>query len=72
MTVDQLYDGYRHAKKSFFSTAKIVQRFPANRRTPLLFLLANLGIKLSLGAERAMMHERNAGIHVVPPAGQMT
>jgi radical SAM superfamily enzyme YgiQ (UPF0313 family) len=72
MTVDQLYDGYRHAKKSFFSTAKIVQRFPANRRTPLLFLLANLGIKLSLGAERAMMLERNAGINLVPPEGQMT
>jgi radical SAM superfamily enzyme YgiQ (UPF0313 family) len=72
MTVDQLYDGYRHAKKRFFSTANIVRRIPANRRTPLLFLLANLGIKLSLGAERAMMLERNAGIHLVPPAGQMT
>ena len=72
MTVDQLYDGYRHAKKSFFSAAKIVQRFPANRRTPLLFLLANLGLKLSLGSERAMMLERKAGIHLAPPAGQMT
>jgi radical SAM superfamily enzyme YgiQ (UPF0313 family) len=71
MTVDQLYDGYRYAKKSFFSTVKIGQRFPANRRTPLLFLLANLGLKLSLGAERAMMLERKAGIHLAPPSGQM-
>jgi radical SAM superfamily enzyme YgiQ (UPF0313 family) len=71
MTVEQLYEGYRHAKKSFFSTAKIVQRFPANRRNPLLFLLANLGIKLSLGAERAMMLERKAGIRLAPPSGQM-
>ena len=72
MSVDQLYDGYRHAKKSFFSTVKIAQRFPANRRTPLLFLLANLGIKLSLGAERALMLERSAGIHLAPNTGQMT
>ena len=72
MSVDQLYDGYRHAKKSFFSMAKIAQRFPANHRTPLLFLLANLGIKLSLGAERSLMLERNAGIHLTPNAGQMT
>jgi radical SAM superfamily enzyme YgiQ (UPF0313 family) len=71
MTVDQLYDGYRYAKKSFFSTAKIVQRFPANRRNPLLFLLANLGLKMSLGAERTMMLERKAGIHLAPPSGQM-
>jgi radical SAM superfamily enzyme YgiQ (UPF0313 family) len=71
MTVDQLYDGYRYAKKNFYSTANIARRFPANRRTPLLFLLANLGLKLGLGEERTMMLERKMGIQLAPPSSQM-
>ena len=64
MTVDQLYDGYRAVKQSFFSAASIAARLPANRRTPLLFLLANVGLKLSLGAERALMRQRSL---IAPP-----
>jgi radical SAM superfamily enzyme YgiQ (UPF0313 family) len=70
MSVDQLYDGYQRVKKSFFSAASIAQRFPANRRTPVLFLLANVGLKLSLGAERTLMRERAAGLQVGRTSGQ--
>jgi radical SAM superfamily enzyme YgiQ (UPF0313 family) len=62
MTVDQLYDGYRRVKQSFFSSRSIAARFPANYRTPLLYLLANVGIRLSLAGERALIRQRTAGL----------
>jgi radical SAM superfamily enzyme YgiQ (UPF0313 family) len=58
MSVDQLYEGYRHVKKSFLSAASIATRLPANRRVLLLYLLINVGMKMSLGAERALISER--------------
>ncbi|MGA2479696.1 MAG: radical SAM protein [Spirochaetia bacterium] len=70
MTVDQLYAGYQHVKASFFSAANIAARFPANRRTPLLFLLANVGIKMGLSTEKALMRSREAGLPLAAPRGQ--
>jgi radical SAM superfamily enzyme YgiQ (UPF0313 family) len=70
MSVDELYAGYRHAKADFFSAANIAARFPANRRTPLLFLLANIGIKMGMGAEKELMRAREAGLPLSAPRGQ--
>jgi radical SAM superfamily enzyme YgiQ (UPF0313 family) len=44
MSIDELLEGYARVRKSFFSLAPIAARFPANWRSPLLFLLANLGM----------------------------
>jgi len=58
MSVEDLYDGYLHVKKSFLSLGSMAARFPANYRTPLLFLLANVGLKLGLGEEEALIRRR--------------
>ncbi len=66
MSVEQLYDGYWSVKKSFFGLSRILSRFPANYRTPLLFLIANLGLKLGLRQERSLIAERSARLRLVP------
>lgn len=51
MTVDQLMEGRRRVRKGFNSLRGIASRFPGNWRTPVLFLLANLGQRAALTAE---------------------
>jgi radical SAM superfamily enzyme YgiQ (UPF0313 family) len=64
MTVEQLYEGYWRVKKNFFSLPRIFARFPANRKTPLLFLLANLGLKLGLRGEKGLIDARRADLRL--------
>jgi len=69
MTPDQLYQGYSRVKRSFFGTASIAARLPANWRTPLLFLLANVGLRLSLREERDLVRSRTAALGYAAPRG---
>jgi radical SAM superfamily enzyme YgiQ (UPF0313 family) len=60
MSVDELYEGYWYVKKSYYGMRAMSARFPANFRNPLLFLLANLGLKLGLREEKHHIRERRA------------
>jgi len=51
MTVNQLMEGRRRVRKGFSSMRGIASRFPGNWRTPILFLLANLGQRAALTEE---------------------
>lgn len=63
MSVDRLYEGYRYVKKNYFSTARILDRFPANYRNPVLFLLANAGLKFSMGSENKVISKTLDNLH---------
>jgi radical SAM superfamily enzyme YgiQ (UPF0313 family) len=43
MSVDELLEGYRRVKRTFYGLSSIASRMPANWRSPLLYLIANLG-----------------------------
>ncbi|MDR1736258.1 MAG: B12-binding domain-containing radical SAM protein [Oscillospiraceae bacterium] len=65
MTVDELYRGYQYTKKTFYSFGRILNRFPANFRTPLIFAIANIGIKKSLKEENSFIKESLAKLHLL-------
>jgi len=75
MSVEELYDGYWRTKKSFLGLGSMALRFPANYRTPLLFLLANVGLKLGLGLEEALIQKRTGDLRLssaaAPSAGAL-
>jgi radical SAM superfamily enzyme YgiQ (UPF0313 family) len=50
MTVDRLYEGYEYVKRNYFSLGKILHRFPANFRRPILFTAINAGMRSGLDA----------------------
>ena len=63
MTVDRLYEGYQYIKKNYFSTSRILDRFPANYRNPLIFLLANAGLKYSINTENKVITKTIDKLH---------
>jgi len=65
MTIDELYNGYEYAKKTFYSMGHIVNRFPASFRNPLIFTIANIGIKRSLKGEKATIRENLKKLHSI-------
>ena len=65
MSVEQLYEGYWYVKKNFFSFAKILSRFPANWRNPIMFLLANVGLRLGMRAEKGLIKTRTENLKLV-------
>ena len=65
MTIDELYNGYDYTKKSFYGLSSILSRFPANFRNPLIFAIANLGIKRSLRGESTTTRERLIKLHSI-------
>jgi radical SAM superfamily enzyme YgiQ (UPF0313 family) len=52
MSVDQLVEGYNHVKRNFLSLTSIGARMPANWRTPLLYLVANVGQRMVFKKEQ--------------------
>jgi radical SAM superfamily enzyme YgiQ (UPF0313 family) len=52
MSLEQLLEGYRRVREGFFGLGRIAARLPANWRTPLLFTLANLGIRAEVLGDR--------------------
>jgi radical SAM superfamily enzyme YgiQ (UPF0313 family) len=69
MSPADLYQGYWRAKRNFYSVPRILSRMPANRRTPLLFFLANVGLMLGLRGEQKLVSERNERLGLHPPGG---
>lgn len=63
MTVEKLYDGYKYIKRNYYGAARILNRFPANYRNPLLFMLANAGLKLSLREENKTISKTITKLH---------
>jgi radical SAM superfamily enzyme YgiQ (UPF0313 family) len=57
MSAEELIEGYRRVRRSFFSLGNIAARFPANWRTSLLFLVINLGLREQVRAEDARRRE---------------
>jgi radical SAM superfamily enzyme YgiQ (UPF0313 family) len=53
MSVDQLMEGYQRVRGSFYGLRGIAQRLPANWRTPLLYLIANLGQRVGVLGDKA-------------------
>jgi radical SAM superfamily enzyme YgiQ (UPF0313 family) len=58
MSMGELYEGYWKVKESFFSLPGIFSRVVPNRKTPLLFLIANVGLKLGLRQEKSLIRSR--------------
>jgi radical SAM superfamily enzyme YgiQ (UPF0313 family) len=58
MTPDRLTEGYRYVKKSYYKLGSIITRLPANYRNPLIFSIANIGIKKSLKETKETRSER--------------
>ena len=65
MSIDKLYEGYQYIKKNYFSTARILDRFPANYRNPLIFLLANAGLKYSIKDENKVISKTIDKLHIL-------
>ena len=65
MSVDQLYEGYQYTKASFYSLGSILNRFPANFRNPLIFSIANIGIKSSLREENEAIRKNLGRLHTM-------
>jgi radical SAM superfamily enzyme YgiQ (UPF0313 family) len=63
MTVDKLYEGYQYVKKNFFGMNRILERFPANWRNPVIFMLANAGMKYTLNEERRSISNNIGKLH---------
>jgi radical SAM superfamily enzyme YgiQ (UPF0313 family) len=57
MTMNELCEGFLHVRRSYFDLGSIARRFPANWRTPLLFLVANLGLRTGRREEREKMRK---------------
>lgn len=58
MTMSELYSGYEYVKENFFSLKSTLQRFPANWRNPLIFTLANAGLKKEFKYEKDFIKRR--------------
>ena len=69
MSVEELIEGYRRVRRSFFSLGNIATRFPANWRTSLLFLVANSGLREAVRAEGARRREGMAQLAVSAVGG---
>ena len=65
MTIDELYKGYEYAKKNYYDLDRIVSRFPANFRNPLLFTIANIGIKKSIKGEKTTIRDNLMKLHSI-------
>jgi radical SAM superfamily enzyme YgiQ (UPF0313 family) len=52
MSVDELVEGYNRVKRTFLSLNSIAARLPANWRTPLLYLVANIGQRMVFHKEQ--------------------
>jgi radical SAM superfamily enzyme YgiQ (UPF0313 family) len=65
MTIDELYEGYQYVKKSYYSFGRIINRFPANIRNPLIFSLANIGLKKSLKDDKEAMRKNLLQLHSI-------
>ena len=65
MTIDRLYEGYQYTKKNYFSMSGILDRFPANYRNPLIFLLANAGLKSSIANENKIISQSIDKLHSI-------
>lgn len=57
MSAEDLMEGYHRVRRSFFGLANIAARLPANWRTPVLFLVANLGLRVQVRADQARLRE---------------
>ena len=51
MSVDELLEGYHRVKSTFYGLTSIAARMPANWRTPLLYLVANVGQRVAIRKE---------------------
>ena len=69
MSAEELIEGYRRVRRSFFSLGNIATRFPANWRTSLLFLVINLGLRQAVRAEDARRREGMARLAVSTVGG---
>ena len=63
LTIDQLYEGYLYTKKQYYSLGHIVSRFPANFRNPLIFTLANIGLRRGVAGEGETIRDRLSKLH---------
>ena len=57
MSAEELVEGYNHVRQSFFSLRNIAARLPANWRTPILFAVANLGLRVQVRADQARLRQ---------------
>ncbi len=57
MSVEELAEGFLRVRQSYFSLFSIARRMPASWRTPLLFLLANMGLRAGQREERESMRK---------------
>jgi radical SAM superfamily enzyme YgiQ (UPF0313 family) len=65
MSVDQLYEGYQYTKKNYYSLGRILNRFPANLRNPVIFSIANIGTKSSLKEENVIIEKNLGRLHTM-------
>jgi hypothetical protein len=70
MSPEELIEGYRQVRRSFFSLGSIAARLPANHRTSLLYLVANLGLRQQVREEDALRRKGIAQLaHSAAPGG---
>ena len=65
MTIDELYNGYEYVKKNYYSLNRIVSRLPANFRNPLIFTIANIGLKKSVKEEKTTIRDNLRKLHSI-------
>jgi hypothetical protein len=58
MSLGDLYKGYQYVKENFFSLKSTIHRFPANWRNPIIFTLANVGMKKEFVSEKDFVKRR--------------
>ncbi len=58
MSLGDLYNGYQYVKENFFSLKSTIHRFPANWRNPIIFTLANIGMKKEFVSEKDFVKRR--------------
>lgn len=63
MTIDELYEGYQYVKRNYYSLGRIINRFPASIKNPLIFTIANLGLKKGLKEEKKTIRENLYKLH---------
>lgn len=63
MTVNELYSGYQYVKENFFSLKSTIQRFPANWRNPVIYTIANVGLKNALKSEKDFIKKRTEALY---------
>ncbi len=67
MSVDELLAGYRRVRETFYGLGSIAFRLAANWRTPLLYLVANLGLREQVRSEAARRRQAlRTGISPLP------